>query len=67
MTNTKSLPKHVRRALNQIAHCRALNHQAEERMRLCQEINQLMTEGLSADAALERLRCNQSIVSKQPA
>lgn len=65
MTNSRNLPKHVRRALNQIAHCRALSHQADERLRLYQEISQLLNEGLSADAALDRLRCNQSAVNQQ--
>lgn len=61
MTNTKHLPKYVRRALNQIAHCRALSHQAQEQMRLCQEIDRLLADGLSAEAALERLRGNPPI------
>lgn len=50
------LPKPVQRALNQIAHTRALLRQIEERERLSQEIDRLLASGLSATEALEQIR-----------
>lgn len=56
------LPKPIRSALNQIAHSRALAHQAEERMRLSREIDELLAKGLTAEQALEQLRTNPPFV-----
>lgn len=50
------LPKPVQRALNQIAHSRALLRQMEERERLSKEIDRLLASGLSAAEALEHIR-----------
>ncbi|MBA6101707.1 hypothetical protein [Pseudomonas monteilii] len=50
------LPKPVQRALNQIAHTRALLRQIEERERLGKEIDQLLASGMSAAEALEQIR-----------
>ncbi|HDS0961188.1 TPA: hypothetical protein QDZ28_004984 [Pseudomonas putida] len=50
------LPKPVQRALNQIAHSRALLRQMEERERLSKEIDRLLASGLSAAEALEKIR-----------
>jgi len=50
------LPKPVQRALNQIAHTRALLRQMEERERLSREIERLLASGLSATEALEQIR-----------
>ena len=62
MANDAHLPKPVRRALNQIAHCRAIAHQSQQRLRLAREIDQLLAEGLTAEQALERLRNNPPLV-----
>lgn len=61
MANAEHLPKPIRRALNQIAHCRALMHQSRERLRLASEIDRLLAEGLTAEEALEHLRNNPPI------
>ena len=58
MSNNEHLPKPIQRALNQIAHSRALVRQVEERMRLSREIDALLAEGLTPAEALERLRTN---------
>ncbi|MGG5291338.1 hypothetical protein [Pseudomonas shirazensis] len=50
------LPKPVQRALNQIAHTRALLRQIEERERLSKEVDRLLANGLSAAEALEQIR-----------
>ena len=50
--NTIELPKPIQRALNQIAHSRALLHQVEERMRLSREIEALLAQGLTPAEAL---------------
>ncbi|WP_225932876.1 hypothetical protein [Pseudomonas oryzicola] len=47
--------KPIQRALNQIAHSRALLRQMEERERLSKEIDRLLASGLSAEA-LEQIR-----------
>jgi len=54
--SNEHLPKPIQRALNQIAHSRALLHQAEERSRLSREIDTLLASGLTPAEALERLR-----------
>lgn len=51
-----NLTKPVQRALNQIAHTRALLRQMEERERLSKEIERLLASGLSAAEALEQIR-----------
>lgn len=63
--NTIELPKPIQRALNQIAHSRALLRQCEERMRLSREIEALLAEGLTPSEALERLRTNPPFVDPQ--
>ncbi|WP_282348882.1 hypothetical protein [Pseudomonas sp. PS01301] len=50
------LPKPIQRALNQIAHSRALLRQMGERERLSKEIDRLLAGGLSAAEALEQMR-----------
>lgn len=50
------LPKPVQRALNQIAHSRALLRQMEERERLSKEIDRLLASGLTPAQALEQIR-----------
>ncbi|MGE8052332.1 hypothetical protein ACQKPT_29120 [Pseudomonas monteilii] len=50
------LPKPVQRALNQIAHGRALLRQMEERERLSKEIDRLLASGMSATEALHQIR-----------
>lgn len=50
------LPKPVQRALNQIAHSRALLRQMEARERLSKEIDRLLATGLSAAEALAKIR-----------
>ncbi|MBV4492898.1 hypothetical protein HU760_020110 [Pseudomonas sp. RD9SR1] len=54
MSHTQ-LFKPIQRALNQIAHSRALLRQMEERERLSKEIDRLLASGLSAEA-LEQIR-----------
>lgn len=60
--SNEHLPKPIQRALNQIAHSRALLHQAEERMRLAREIDALLAKGLTAEQALDQLRTNPRFV-----
>ena len=55
MSHTQ-LSKPIQRALNQIAHSRALLRQMEERERLSKEIDRLLASGLSAAEALEQIR-----------
>lgn len=62
MSNNEHLPKPIQRALNQIAHSRALLHQMEERMRLSREIDRLLAEGLTPAEALEKLRTDPPFV-----
>lgn len=56
------IPKHVQRALNQIAHSRALLRQVEERMALQREIDKMLAAGMTAEAALQQLRDNPPFV-----
>ncbi|MCL6690593.1 hypothetical protein M8R19_17940 [Pseudomonas sp. R3.Fl] len=62
MTTTNELPKHVQRALNTIAHARALLHEVSQRDRLRREIDDLLSRGMSHADALEHLRANPPIV-----
>jgi len=55
MTNTH-LPKPIQRALNQIAHSRALLRQMQEREQLSREIDRLLAEGKTPGEALEMIR-----------
>lgn len=61
MTDTP-LPKHVHRALNQIAHSRALLRQVQERTTLQREIDKMLAAGMSAEEALQMLRANPPFV-----
>lgn len=63
--NTIELPKPIQRALNQIAHSRALLHQVEERMRLSREIEALLAQGLTPAEVLERLRADPPFTDPQ--
>lgn len=63
--SNEHLPKPIQRALNQIAHSRALLHQAEERSRLSREIDALLASGLTPAEALEQLRANPPFVDPQ--
>lgn len=65
MTNDNTLPKPVQRALNQLAHCRALMHEAQARARLRREIDELLGQGMSHADALEHLRTNPPTVDPQ--
>jgi len=62
MSNDVELPRPVRAALNQIAHARGQLHAITQKERLRREIEALLAEGLSAEEALERLRCNPPVV-----
>ncbi|WP_175651024.1 hypothetical protein [Pseudomonas sp. Marseille-P9899] len=55
MTNVH-LPKPIQRALNQIAHSRALLRQMQEREQLSREIDRLLAEGKTPAEALEAIR-----------
>lgn len=52
------LPKSVQRALNQIAHARAVLRSMEERERLRHELRELVETGMSYDDAIATLRAN---------
>lgn len=62
MTTTNELPKHVQRALNHLAHARALLHEVSQRERLRREIDELLAQGMSPTEALEHLRANPPVV-----
>lgn len=63
MTLNTNLPKPIQRALNQLAHSRAQLHQAQQREILRQEIDRLITSGLSPERALEQLRANPPVLA----
>jgi len=63
--SNEHLPKPIQRALNQIAHSRALLHQVGERARLSREIDALLASGLTPTEALEQLRSNPPFVDPQ--
>lgn len=65
MNTNEHLPKPIQRALNQIAHSRALLRQAEERVRLSREIDALLAQGLTPAEALDRLRTDPPFVDPQ--
>ncbi len=65
MTHENALPKPIKKALNQLAHCRALMHEAQVRTNLQREIDDLLARGMTPAEALEHLRANPPTVDPQ--
>lgn len=52
----RELPKNIRRALNQLAHARCLAHEIDERIELDKEMDRLLSQGMTAEEALQHVR-----------
>ncbi|MNZ70881.1 hypothetical protein D3C78_892320 [compost metagenome] len=62
MTTTTELSKPLLRALNTIAHARALQYEVTQRYLVRKEIDELLARGMSPAEALEHLRSNPPVL-----